>query len=78
MLPDGFLVRFFLAGHETNLYITPSHQGGVILVSHDEHLIEMACQEVWLCRDQTVHRLEGGLQQYKVAIEAELAASRTN
>jgi len=47
-------------------------------VSHDEHLIEMACQEVWLCQDQTVHRLEGGLQQYKVAIEAELAASRTN
>ena len=32
-------------------------QSGVVLVSHDEHLIEIACQEVWLY--QTVHRLEG-------------------
>ena len=39
--------------------------GGVVLVSHDEHLIDMACTEVCLCRDQTVYRLEGGLEQYK-------------
>jgi len=47
----------------------PSGTRGGVLVSHDDYLIEMACQEVWLCQDQTVHRLEGGLLQYKVSIE---------
>ena len=47
-----------------------------MLVAHDEHLIGMTCNEVWLCQDRTVHRLEGGLQQYRTAIEAELASSR--
>ena len=39
-------------------------QGGV--VSHDQHLIQ-----VWLCKDHTVYRLEGGLEQYKSDIESE-------
>ncbi len=45
----------------------------MVLVSHDEYLIERACTEVWLCRDQTVYRLDGGLQQYKAAIESEIS-----
>ena len=52
-----------------------SLQGGVMLVSHDEHLIKMACNEVWLCKDKLVHRLEGGLEQYKKAIESELQST---
>lgn len=50
-------------------------QGGVILVSHDEHLIKMACKEVWLCKDKLVYRLEGGLEQYKKAIELEFQST---
>lgn len=57
------------------VYPSSLSQGGVVLVSHDEHLIEIACQEVWLCQDQTVRRLEGGLQQYKTAIETEFTGS---
>ena len=30
---------------------------GVILVSHDEHLINLACNEVWLCKNHSVYRL---------------------
>lgn len=46
-------------------------QGGVVLVSHDQHLIRLCTTEVWLCKDRTVHKLEGGLEQYKLAIENE-------
>ena len=47
----------------------------MILVSHDEHLIKMSCNEVWLCKDQLVYRLEGGLDQYKKAIESEFQST---
>jgi ATP-binding cassette subfamily F protein 3 len=49
--------------------------GGVLLVSHDEHLINLCCNAVWLCKDKLVHRLEGGLDQYKKAIQSELVHS---
>ena len=48
-----------------------SSQGGVVLVSHDQHLIELCATEVWLCKDQGVCRLEGGLDQYRTTIESE-------
>ena len=50
-------------------------QGGVILVSHDEHLINLACNEVWLCKNHSVYRLDGGLQQYKSEVENEFRSS---
>ena len=43
----------------------------MVLVSHDQHLIKECATEVWLCRDKTVHRLEGGLEQYRKAVEGE-------
>ena len=54
-----------------------SLQGGVVIVSHDQHLIEACAQEVWLCQGRTVQRLEGGLRQYRTALEAEFASVRT-
>ncbi|KAL5491328.1 hypothetical protein EMCRGX_G016598 [Ephydatia muelleri] len=50
-------------------------KGGVILVSHDEHLINLACNEVWLCKNHSVYRLDGGLQQYKSEVENEFRSS---
>ncbi|TGZ67791.1 hypothetical protein CRM22_004599 [Opisthorchis felineus] len=59
-----------------------SFQGGVVLVSHDERLIETVCNEVWVCTrmgkdvDETkgsrVYALTDGLQQYKKAVRMEL------
>lgn len=46
-------------------------QGGVVLVSHDQHLIRLCATEVWLCMEKTVHRLDGGLDQYRRDIENE-------
>lgn len=49
-------------------------QGGVVLVSHDERLIQMVCEELWVCSNRTVRSIEGGFAQYRKLIEEELAA----
>ncbi|CAF0895669.1 unnamed protein product [Brachionus calyciflorus] len=46
--------------------------GGVILVSHDERLIQLICKELWFCRDGQVKSIEGGYDQYRKIIESEL------
>ena len=51
-------------------------QGGVILVSHDERLIRVICNELWLCKDKTVTVLDGGISEYKKLVEAELAEQK--
>lgn len=47
--------------------------GGVVIVSHDERLIELVCKELWVVRDRTVFHLEGGLEEYKKHIYRQLA-----
>ncbi|GFQ96264.1 ATP-binding cassette sub-family F member 3, partial [Trichonephila clavata] len=48
--------------------------GGVVLVSHDEQLIEIVCQELWVCRNGWVSSISGGFSQYRKLVEDELAA----
>jgi len=48
-------------------------KGGLILVSHNEQLIQMVAEETWLCGDKTVKRIEGGFPAYKKALEEEFA-----
>jgi len=48
------------------------YKGGVILVSHDERLISAICNELWVCSRGRVHRLEGGLEEYRKAVEEEM------
>jgi len=45
--------------------------GGLILVSHNEQLIQMVAEETWLCGETTVKRIEGGFPAYKKALEEE-------
>ncbi|KGL84900.1 ATP-binding cassette sub-family F member 3, partial [Tinamus guttatus] len=40
-------------------------RGGIILVSHDERFIHLVCQELWVCENGTVTRIEGGFNQYR-------------
>lgn len=49
------------------------YKGGVILVSHDEQLIQMICKELWLCKTGSVTSIEGGFAKYRKLVEAELA-----
>lgn len=46
-------------------------KGGLILVSHNEQLIQMVAEETWLCGEKTVRRIEGGFPAYKKALEEE-------
>ena len=53
-------------------------KGGVVLVSHDERLISVACKEVWYCGDQKVTRIEGGLDAYRAALLADFTKGGIN
>ncbi|VDO38765.1 unnamed protein product [Haemonchus placei] len=46
--------------------------GGVVLVSHDEQLIEMVCKELWVVKDRMVVNLEGGLAEYRKQVYKQL------
>ncbi|XP_012266107.1 ATP-binding cassette sub-family F member 3 isoform X1 [Athalia rosae] len=54
-----------------------AYQGGVILVSHDERLIRMVCQELWVCGEGGVRCIEGGFDEYRRIIEKELEAQKS-
>jgi len=51
------------------------YKGGVILVCHDERLIKMVCQELWVCSKGRVYSLEGGLDEYRKLVEKEMVLS---
>jgi len=53
-------------------------EGGVVLVSHDERLISVACKEVWYCGNQTVKRIEGGLDAYRQTLMSDFLKSGIN
>lgn len=40
-------------------------EGGMLLVSHDFRLISQVAEEVWLCENQVVTKIEGGIFEYK-------------
>lgn len=47
--------------------------GGVILVSHNEQLIQLIATETWHVGSGTVKRIEGGFTAYKKALQDEFA-----
>lgn len=53
-------------GHAINKF-----KGGIILVSHNEQLIQMIGKETWLVGSKTVKTIEGGFTAYKKALEEE-------
>lgn len=48
-------------------------KGGVVVVTHDERLIELVCKELWVVRDRTVTLLDGGIEEYKKHVYKQLA-----
>jgi len=51
------------------------YKGGVILVSHDERLLKMVCQELWVCSKGKVWSIDGGLDEYRKMVEKEMVLS---
>jgi len=42
-----------------------AYQGGLVIVSHDQHLLEQLCTELWLVGNGTVQRFDGSFKDYK-------------
>lgn len=51
------------------------YKGGVVLVSHDERLLKMVCQELWVCSKGKVWSIDGGLDAYRALVEKEMVLS---
>jgi ATP-binding cassette subfamily F protein 3 len=49
--------------------------GGVLLVSHDEHLISLVCDEIWVLGDAQVKRFDGTFSNYKRQLLKEVGFS---
>ena len=47
--------------------------GGVVLVSHDFRLIDQVADQIWLCEDRGVRRLEGSIHEYKKALAKKMS-----
>eukprot|EP00440_Ansanella_granifera_P070451 gb/GFBE01076447.1/.p1 GENE.gb/GFBE01076447.1/~~gb/GFBE01076447.1/.p1 ORF type:complete len:479 (+),score=129.92 gb/GFBE01076447.1/:1-1437(+) len=45
-------------------------KGGVILVSHDEHMIESACKDLYVLEKKSLVRFAGGIADYKKKVLA--------
>lgn len=45
------------------------------MVSHDERLIRKICSELWVVNQGSVRSLEGGIDEYKALVQAELDLS---
>lgn len=45
-----------------------SYNGGYIIVSHDEHLIESVCDEIWYVKNKNFVKFNGDFQKYRKAL----------
>ena len=41
-----------------------NYEGALVVVSHDRHMIEAVCDELWVLRGGTINRLAGDLDDY--------------
>lgn len=40
-------------------------EGGVLLVSHDAHLISTVCEEIWICDHKSIKIFNGDFDDYR-------------
>eukprot|EP00756_Hemistasia_phaeocysticola_P024825 Hpha_TRINITY_DN15973_c0_g5::TRINITY_DN15973_c0_g5_i1::g.74579::m.74579/K06158/ABCF3; ATP-binding cassette, subfamily F, member 3 len=44
------------------------YKGGVMIISHDEHLIKSACDEIWVCGGGRLKKWDGDFDSYKKSL----------
>ena len=47
-----------------------NYSGGIIIVSHDQHLIGSVCTEIFYIKEQRLRRFKGDFEDYKRALVA--------
>lgn len=45
--------------------------GGVLVVSHDEHFISTVCTDIWVVRNGVVKQFKGNFDDYKSMLRKE-------
>ena len=40
-------------------------QGGVLIVSHDQHLIASVCDQIWYIKDKQLKKFHGDFEDYR-------------
>jgi ATP-binding cassette subfamily F protein 3 len=45
-----------------------NYQGGVVIVSHDQHLISTVCDEIWYVREGRLKKFNGDFDDYRIAL----------
>jgi len=48
-----------------------NYTGGVLIVSHDQHLIQSVCDEIWHIKDQQLKKFNGDFDDYKEYITSQ-------
>lgn len=43
--------------------------GGILVISHDEHLIKTVCDEIWVCAGGEINKFDGTFDDYKKSLE---------
>mmetsp|Transcript_606 Transcript_606/g.1542 ORF Transcript_606/g.1542 Transcript_606/m.1542 type:complete len:741 (-) Transcript_606:2117-4339(-) len=51
-------------------------EGGIVLVSHDQFLIETVAEEIWVVKDKRLIRFQGDLEDYKRWVKSMADAAR--
>ncbi len=46
--------------------------GGILVVSHDQHFISSVCNEIWVLGNQSIKRLNGDINVYKKMVLKEI------
>ena len=47
-----------------------NYQGGVIIVSHDQHLVATVCDQIWYVKEQRLKKFNGDFEDYRKALAA--------
>ena len=42
-----------------------AYKGGVIVVTHDQHLINSACNEIWYIKNKKLKKFNGNFRNYR-------------
>jgi len=45
-----------------------NYTGGVLIVSHDQHLISTVCDQIWYIRDNRLRKFQGDFDDYRTAL----------
>jgi len=47
-----------------------AYQGGVLIVSHDQHLIQSVCDQIWYVKDHRLKKFHGDFEEYRKFLAA--------